>query len=188
MQTTFFLCLLKYSLVSTAPKELREVDLTAKMSKSKKKKLKKRAKRNQQLMDETMQHIVEKEQEEVEGQQAASIAKGIEKGESELQEVTAARDQQQHSNTEIISPDKKKDNAIEKDANGEIEPVTNTEMNGQGTNTHKVNGTSQNGGTVHGVTNCQNIPILDELEDIDEDDCDDVLHESCKVDGKFPKS
>merc|ERR1719315_250774 len=49
------------SAVSTAPKELREVDLTAKMSKSKKKKLKKRAKRNQQLMDETMQHIVEKE-------------------------------------------------------------------------------------------------------------------------------
>ena len=47
--------------MSTAPKELREVDLTAKMSKSKKKKLKKRAKRNQQLMDETMQHIVEKE-------------------------------------------------------------------------------------------------------------------------------
>ena len=39
------------------------------MSKSKKKKLKKRAKRNQQLMDETMQHIVEKEQEQVEGQQ-----------------------------------------------------------------------------------------------------------------------
>jgi len=51
------------SAVSTAPKELREVDLTAKMSKSKKKKLKKRAKRNQQLMDETMQHIVEKETE-----------------------------------------------------------------------------------------------------------------------------
>ncbi len=43
--------------VSTAPKELREVDMTAKMSKSKKKKLKKRAKRNQALMEETMQHI-----------------------------------------------------------------------------------------------------------------------------------
>jgi len=52
------------SAVSTAPKELREVDLTAKMSKSKKKKLKKRAKRNKQLMDETMQHIVEKEEEQ----------------------------------------------------------------------------------------------------------------------------
>ena len=52
------------SAVSTAPKELREVDMTAKMSKSKKKKLKKRAKRNQALMEETMQHIVEVEREE----------------------------------------------------------------------------------------------------------------------------
>merc|ERR1712203_1077070 len=43
------------SAVSTAPKELREVDMNAKMSKSKKKKLKKRAKRNQALMEETMQ-------------------------------------------------------------------------------------------------------------------------------------
>ncbi len=51
--------------MSTAPKELREVDMTAKMSKSKKKKLKKRAKRNQALMEETMQHIVEKEQQEM---------------------------------------------------------------------------------------------------------------------------
>ena len=47
--------------MSTAPKELREVDMTAKMSKSKKKKLKKRAKRNQALMAETMQHIEEVE-------------------------------------------------------------------------------------------------------------------------------
>ena len=134
-----------------------------------------------------MQHIVEKEQEEVEGQQASSVGKGIDKGENELQEVSAASDQQQHSNTELISPDKKKDNVIKKDANGEVDTVTNTETIGKATNTHKVNGTSQNGGTVHGVTNCQNNPILDELEDIDEDDCDDVLHESCKVDGKFPK-
>lgn len=52
------------SAVSTAPKGLREVDLTAKMSKSKKKKLKKRAKRNQALMEETMQHIEEVEREE----------------------------------------------------------------------------------------------------------------------------
>merc|ERR1712141_843035 len=70
------------SAVSTAPKELREVDLNAKMSKSKKKKLKKRAKRNQQLMDETMPHIVEKEQEEVEGQHAGGEAK------VEIQEAT----------------------------------------------------------------------------------------------------
>ena len=91
----------KCHLVSTAPKELREVDLTAKMSKSKKKKLKKRAKRNQQLMDETMQHIVEKGQEEVEGQQIGSVGKGINKGECELQDISVASDQQQHSNTEL---------------------------------------------------------------------------------------
>ena len=53
------------SAVSTAPKELREVDLTAKMSKSKKKKLKKRAKRNQALMQETLQHIEEVEREQM---------------------------------------------------------------------------------------------------------------------------
>ena len=53
------------SAVSTAPKELREVDLTAKMSKSKKKKLKKRAKRNQALMQETLQHIEEVEREQL---------------------------------------------------------------------------------------------------------------------------
>merc|ERR1719315_362559 len=40
------------SAMSTAPKELRKVDLSAKMSKSKKKKLKKREKRNQALMEE----------------------------------------------------------------------------------------------------------------------------------------
>merc|ERR1711990_1106565 len=49
------------SAVSTAPKELREVDMTAKMSKSKKKKLKKREKRNQALMEEAMQHVMETE-------------------------------------------------------------------------------------------------------------------------------
>ena len=57
------------SAVSTAPKELREVDLNAKMSKSKKKKLKKRAKRNQALMEETMQHIEEQEHDSRELQQ-----------------------------------------------------------------------------------------------------------------------
>ena len=57
------------SAVSTAPKELREVDLSAKMSKSKKKKLKKRAKRNQALMQETLQHIEEVEREQQNSEQ-----------------------------------------------------------------------------------------------------------------------
>jgi len=54
------------SAMSTAPKELRKVDLSAKMSKSKKKKLKKREKRNQQLMEEAMQHVMETENKVVE--------------------------------------------------------------------------------------------------------------------------
>ena len=67
--------------MSTAPKELREVDLNAKMSKSKKKKLKKRAKRNQALMEETMQHIEEqehdsREQQEVVQQEPAKQVNG----------------------------------------------------------------------------------------------------------------
>ncbi len=61
-------------LVSTAPKELREVNMNAKMSKSKKKKLKKRAKRNQALMEEAMQHIVEVEKMEKTPTNAAAVA------------------------------------------------------------------------------------------------------------------
>eukprot|EP00092_Neocalanus_flemingeri_P035610 GFUD01038763.1.p1 GENE.GFUD01038763.1~~GFUD01038763.1.p1 ORF type:complete len:930 (+),score=235.22 GFUD01038763.1:48-2837(+) len=47
------------SAVSTAPKELREVDLSMQISKTKKKKLKKRAKRSVALMDEDLQHVEE---------------------------------------------------------------------------------------------------------------------------------
>jgi serine/threonine-protein kinase SRPK1 len=61
------------SAVSTAPKELREVDLSAKMSKSKKKKLKKRAKRNQALMQETLQHIEEVEREQLNSEQVRHL-------------------------------------------------------------------------------------------------------------------
>lgn len=64
--------LLPFFAVSTAPKELREVDMNAKMSKSKKKKLKKRAKRNQALMEETMQHIEEREELEKSGGEKAN--------------------------------------------------------------------------------------------------------------------
>ena len=45
--------------------ELRKVDLTAKMSKSKKKKLKKREKRNQQLMEDALKHVTKEEEEKV---------------------------------------------------------------------------------------------------------------------------
>jgi len=61
------------SAMSTAPKELRKIDLNAKMSKSKKKKLKKREKRNQQLMEDALKHSSKKEEDDAkevkEGQQ-----------------------------------------------------------------------------------------------------------------------
>jgi len=77
------------SAVSTAPKELREVDMNAKMSKSKKKKLKKRAKRNQQLMDQTMQHIVEVEKEEL-----LNKSGGSDQLEKDIQEEEEDRDKE----------------------------------------------------------------------------------------------
>merc|ERR1719348_1719413 len=60
------------SAMSTAPKELRKVDLNAKMSKSKKKKLKKREKRNQQLMEDALKHVA-KEEEEKEGENGLDL-------------------------------------------------------------------------------------------------------------------
>jgi len=69
------------SAMSTAPKELRKVDLSAKMSKSKKKKLKKREKRNQALMEEAMQHVMETEGKQV----VEGGVKVIQNGEEEPQ-------------------------------------------------------------------------------------------------------
>ena len=83
--------------MSTAPKELREVDMNAKMSKSKKKKLKKRAKRNQQLMDQTMQHIVEVEKNEL-----------LEKsgGSDQLEKDAAAEDEDSVLSERMMQPSK----------------------------------------------------------------------------------
>ena len=155
--------------------------MTAKMSKSKKKKLKKRAKRNQQLMDETMQHIVEKEQEQVEGQQAVGVRKVTEPEDNSLAEISSSGDQQHQFTTELSS-DKMKDCVIKKDANCKGDKLLNSEVCDEATMPNKVNGTSQNGGAVHNTNNCQTNLTLDELDDIDE--CD-VLDESCKVDGKI---
>ena len=155
-----------FSIVSTAPKELREVDMTAKMSKSKKKKLKKRAKRNQQLMDETMQHIVEKEQEHVEGQQPVE-QKVTETEENSLTEINSSGDQQQQRTTELSS-DKMKDCVMNKDVNCKIDKLTKSEVCDEVKLPNKINGTSQNGGAVHNTKNCQTNPTLDELDDIDE--------------------
>jgi len=81
------------SAMSTAPKELRKVDLSAKMSKSKKKKLKKREKRNQALMEEAMQHVME-----TEPKIEAKIVNG--EAESVGQESDAAAKEQDNSTKE----------------------------------------------------------------------------------------
>ena len=98
--------------VSTAPKELREVDMNAKMSKSKKKKLKKRAKRNQQLMDQTMQHIVEVEKNEL-----------LEKsgGSDQLEKDAAAEDEEED---EAAADNREKEGVKE-------ETTTTAAINGQ---------------------------------------------------------
>jgi len=170
------------SAVSTAPKELREVDLTAKMSKSKKKKLKKRAKRNQQLMDETMQHIVEKEQEQVEGHQVG-VVKEAEPGDNVMHEFSKSDGPQECLKAELRSQQSENDDAISNDAMCEDTKLLNNEKSCEETVPIKVNGTSQNGGTIHCAENCQADTILDELEDIDEDLCEDAQDGNCKVDG-----
>ena len=152
--------------------------MTAKMSKSKKKKLKKRAKRNQQLMNETMQHIVEKEQEQVEGQQHVGTLKT--EGENSNTEITSSGDHQLKCATEL-SPDKINDSNFKDDDSSDVVKVLDSEVCDENKTPHMINGTSQNGGTVQSTTNCQINLKLDELDDIDE--CD-ALDESCKVDGK----
>ena len=83
-----FLLLSSGSAMSTAPKELRKVDLSAKMSKSKKKKLKKREKRNQALMEEAMQHVMETEKDGAATQNGVNRDEAeVEAGEEEVTEV-----------------------------------------------------------------------------------------------------
>ena len=165
------------------------MDLTAKMSKSKKKKLKKRAKRNQQLMDETMQHIVEKEQEQVEEQQTDTNTPDI--GETSLPEVSATCDQSEelsHSQPQQLSAnaDAMKEGATE----GKLEQSSKTDdlqnSNGSASSPLKINGTTQNGEVLCGNKNPAADGIVDELDDIEDDDeCDDLLDASCKVDGTY---
>ena len=159
------------------------MDLTAKMSKSKKKKLKKRAKRNQQLMDETMQHIVEKEQEQVEGQHAGGEAK-VEIQEATLGNASTTSNQKQESEYQLDSSKQKKENTMKEEASLTAELVTNIETKYDNHATPKVNGTSQNGSTVHSEKLTETDTILNELEHIDEDECDELLDRNCKVDGK----
>ena len=167
------------------------MDLTAKMSKSKKKKLKKRAKRNQQLMDETMQHIVEKEQEQVEEQQADINTPDI--GKTSLPEVSATCDQQlqsvelSHSQPQQLSANA---DTIKKGATDDKpEQASKTDdlqnSNGSASSPLKINGTTQNGEVLCGNKNPASDGIVDDLDDLEDEECDDLLDASCKVDGTY---
>jgi len=88
------------SAMSTAPKELRKVDLSAKMSKSKKKKLKKREKRNQALMEEAMQHVMETE---------PKIEAKIVNGEAEVGQESEAAAKEQDNSTKVEVEEKEEE-------------------------------------------------------------------------------
>ena len=130
-----------------------------------------------------MQHIVEKEQEQVEGQQLEAD-KVIESTESASQ-IGSTSDQPQGYADKNTLTETKKDISNNSDVTCEVATISISDATGKGNMAHKVNGTSQNGGTVHGIEKCQTNSNFDELEDIDEDECDDILDASCKVDGKF---
>merc|ERR1719471_2195404 len=85
------------SAMSTAPKELRKVDLNAKMSKSKKKKLKKREKRNLALMEEAMQHAMETGKENGE----VPTEDKDEKEEKEIPVITEASSPMENQNASV---------------------------------------------------------------------------------------
>jgi len=97
--------------VSTAPKELREVDMNSKLSKSKKKQ-KNRTIRNQALMEEAMEHIAQKEKEKLEGGPAGtskevinSMSAMAETSPPEVSEVNDQEDAQEDPSALIKSDD-----------------------------------------------------------------------------------
>ena len=131
--------------MSTAPKELRKVDLNAKMSKSKKKKLKKREKRNLALMEEAMQHanameagkengVAEEEKEEAKVVGEEEVSSPMEEkndnvGEAVLDEKKEETDKEElQSPTEEVPPEVATATSAEGDtteAQAPAEPVMN---------------------------------------------------------------
>jgi len=109
------------SAMSTAPKELRKVDLNAKMSKSKKKKLKKREKRNLALMEEAMQHAMEtgKENGEINAEDKD------EKDEKEIPVTTEASSPMEDQNASVKGDDQV-DSKIATDS--ELKSPTETDL------------------------------------------------------------
>jgi len=124
------------SAMSTAPKELRKVDLTAKMSKSKKKKLKKREKRNQQLMEDALKHVT-KEEEEKEGENGLDLPtdcnghmeedqKSEKSAKSEAMSVTSPDVEEAPPVTFPVQPDQTQDNKESEVEEAEKESVLNS--------------------------------------------------------------
>ena len=125
--------------MSTAPKELRKVDLSAKMSKSKKKKLKKREKRNQQLMEEAMQHVMETEN-KVTVENGVAAVDGVAAA-TENDETTAATEtpiepvptpdtpsEETHGDTPVQNGTHAADNAEENDDNADSKSTKSEAM------------------------------------------------------------
>ena len=153
-------------------------------------------------MDETMQHIVEKEQEQVEGQQ--QIAGGSTAGdiieEGDVPEPSQSGDHQQEPNEQpsvTSTPAQQNGNTTEyNNSNNEITPSkssenlkNNSKPNSSAPSTPNINGIAQNGTVVlrtsgnNGVNS--DAVVADDLEDLEDDECDDLLNASCKVDGKL---
>jgi len=101
------------SAMSTAPKELRKVDLNAKMSKSKKKKLKKREKRNLALMEEAMQHAMET---------------GKENGEINAEDKDEKDEKEIPVTTEASSPMEDQNASVKGDDQGDSKIATESEL------------------------------------------------------------
>jgi len=115
------------SAMSTAPKELRKVDLNAKMSKSKKKKLKKREKRNLALMEEAMQHAMETAETAEAGQGKENGVGGEEEeeGEGKVGEEPVTPMEEPAATTEV-KPETKKQGEEEEEGSDPPSPVTQT--------------------------------------------------------------
>jgi len=140
------------SAMSTAPKELRKVDLNAKMSKSKKKKLKKREKRNLALMEEAMQHAnaMEAGKENGVAEEEKEEAKMV--GE---EEVTSPMEEKNDNVEEAVLDDKKEEETDKEELQSpteEVPPEVTTATSAEGDTTEAPAPAEpvMNGGNHHG--------------------------------------
>jgi len=140
------------SAMSTAPKELRKVDLNAKMSKSKKKKLKKREKRNLALMEEAMQHAnaMEAGKENGVAEEEKEEAKVV--GE---EEVSSPMEEKNDNVEEAVLDDKKEEETDKEELQSPTEEVppevaTATSAEGDTTEAPAPAEPVMNGGNHHG--------------------------------------